>query len=165
MTIYAKLLSETSIDRNPPRSAVIDGAQVVGDLPEPYLNSQNWFRLTETPMPENPQDGYHAEPRYAYDSDETPTRIIESWEVVQDEPPPPRTFSKLKLVEQAEKHGIADQVIVMLRDNALLYEKWSAASVLREDNESFKAGKALAKSMLGLSDELIESALAASVAD
>ena len=29
--MYAKLISTTSIDRNPPRSAIIDGAQVVGE--------------------------------------------------------------------------------------------------------------------------------------
>ena len=48
--MHVRLISETSIDRNPPRSAVIDGAFVCGTLPEPYLNSRGWYRLVETPM-------------------------------------------------------------------------------------------------------------------
>lgn len=87
---YVHIIDNTSIATNPPRSAVIDGAQVVGELPEPYLNSQGWYRLDATePAPET-EDGYHAEPRYAYDSEETPTRVVQSWEIVQDPPPTPR---------------------------------------------------------------------------
>ena len=162
--MYAHLINQTTISTNPPRSAVIDGAQVVGELPESYLNSQGWYRLETTPAPE-PQDGYHAEPRYAYDSDETPTRIVQSWEVVQDPPPPPRVFSKLKVIEKADELGLATELIEMLRGNALLYEKWSAAVNLREDNASFASGLALVKQATGLTDEQIDGILAACVAD
>ena len=162
--MYAKLINQTTISTNPPRSAIINGAQVVGELPEPYLNSQGWYRLEQTPAPDT-QDGHHAEPRYAYDSDEAPTRIVQSWVEVEDQPPPPRVFSKLKIVEKADELGLATELIEMLRGNALLYEKWSAAVNLREDNASFASGLALVKQATGLTDEQIAGILDACVAD
>ena len=161
---YAKLISATQIDRNAPRSAVINGALVVGQLPEPYLNSQGWYRLETTPAPDT-QDCYHAEARYAYDSDEAPTAIVQSCVEVEDPPPPPRVFSKLKIIEKADEIGLATELIEMLRGNALLYEKWSAAVNLREDNASFASGLALVKTATGLTDEQIAGILDACVAD
>ena len=140
MIIYAKLLSETSIDRNPPRSAVIDGAFVCGTLPEPYLNSQGWYRLVETPMP-TARDGYHYEFRFAYDDESAPTAILKNWIEVENPPPPPRTFSKIKL-----KGAIAE------------------AGLLDENHPDFKDAVALAQRELGIPPELVESILAASVA-
>ena len=162
--MYARLISETRIDTAAPRSAVIDGSTVCGQLPEDYLNSIGWYRLEETPAPE-PREGYHYEARYAYDSDEAPTAIVQSWVEVQDPPPAPRVFSKLKIIEKADELGLATELIEMLRGNALLYEKWSAAVNLREDNASFASGLALVKQATGLTDEQIAGILAASVAD
>lgn len=162
--MYAHLISQTTISTNPPRQAVIDGRYVTGELPEPYLNSLGWYRLDELPGP-NPRDGYHLEPRYAYDSDETPTAIVQSWVEVEDPPAPPRVFSKLKIIEKADELGLATELIEMLRGNALLYEKWSAAVNLREDNASFASGLALVKQATGLTDEQIAGILDACVAD
>ena len=162
--MYARLISETRIDTAAPRSAVIDGSTVCGQLPEDYLNSIGWYRLEETPAPE-PREGYHYEARYAYDSDEAPTAIVQSWVEVQDPPPAPRVFSKLKIIEKADELGLATELIEMLRGNALLYEKWSAAVNLREDYASFASGLALVKQATGLTDEQIAGILAASVAD
>lgn len=161
---YARIISETKIDTNAPRSAVIDGSTVCGQLPEDYLNSIGWYRLEETPAPE-PREGYHYEQRYAYDSEENPKRIVQSWVEVEDPPAPPRVFSKLKIIEKADELGLATELIEMLRGNALLYEKWSAAVNLREDNASFASGLALVKQATGLTDEQIAGILDACVAD
>ena len=74
-------------------------------------------------------------------------------------------FSKLKIVEKADELGLATELIEMLRGNALLYEKWSAAVNLREDNASFASGLALVKQATGLTDEQIAGILDACVAD
>ena len=161
---YARIISETKIDTNAPRSAVIDGSTVCGQLPEDYLNSIGWYRLEETPAPE-PREGYHFEARYAYDDAENPTKIVQTWVEVEDPPAPPRVFSKLKIIEKADELGLATELIEMLRGNALLYEKWSAAVNLREDNASFSSGLALVRAATGLTDEQIAGILDACVAD
>ena len=167
--MYVHIISNTSIATNPPRSAVIDGAQVVGQLPEPYLNSQGWYRLdATTPAPETP-DGYHAEPRYAYDSEETPTRVVQSWEIVQDLPPPPRTFSKFRLKMAIASAGLLEQFEQLLSSVEVLPGYSAAAAfadavTLDEGNEKFKAATMLAKERFGRSDEQIESILSSAVA-
>lgn len=167
--MYAKLISQTSISTNPPREAIIDGAQVKGELPETYLNSQGWYRLENTPAPET-QDGYHAEPRYAYDSDETPTRVVQTWEVVQDSPPPPRTFSKYKLKLAIAAKGMLQQFEQLLSSVEVApgyigSEAFRDATTLDEDNQKFKSAVQIAKTELGLTDEDVEEILSASVAD
>jgi len=164
MIIYAKLLSETSIDRNPPRSAIIDGRFVTGELPEAYLNSQNWFRLTETPMPDNPQEGYHVERRYAYDDAGAPTAIVESWVEVQDPPAPPRSLSRKKLRDAFVELGVWNAV----RDYLQTSDKWEIfllSTTLDEDNELVQEAIGALRETFGLSQEQIESILSASVAE
>ena len=167
--MYAHLISQTTISTNPPRSAVIDGAQVVGDLPEPYLNSQGWYRLENTPAPDT-KDGYHAEPRYAYDNDEAPTRIVQSWEVVQDPPPPPRVFSKLKLKGAIATAGLLPAFKELLSGMEVApgytaKEAFDDAVNLSEAHPKFADAITVAKQTLPVTDEQIEAILAASVAD
>lgn len=161
--MFAHLINQTTISTNPPRSAVIDGAQVVGQLPEPYLNSQGWYRLETTPAPET-QDGYHAEPRYAYDNDETPTRILQTWEVVQDAPPPPRSLSKRKLYRALSAAGIWEQVKAYM-ESVGAWTDFDLATTLDEDDPLIVAAVAALKQSLGLTDEQVEAILAASVAE
>jgi hypothetical protein len=168
--MYAHLITPTTISRNPPRQAVIDGRFVTGELPEAYLNSQNWYRLTETPMPENPQEGYHYEARYAYDSDEAPTAIVQSWEVVQDAPPPPRVFSKLKLKGAIATAGLLPAFKELLSGMEVApgytaKEAFDDAVNLSEAHPKFADAIAVAKQTLPVTDEQIEAILAASVAD
>ena len=160
---YARLISETKIDTNAPRSAVIDGSTVCGQLPEDYLNSIGWYRLEETPMPE-PREGYHFEARYAYDSDETPTRVVRSWAEVQDPPPPPRSLSKRKLYRALGAAGIWEGAKSYM-ESAGCWEDWQYATTLDEDDPLIVAAVAALKQSLGLTDEQVEAILAASVAE
>lgn len=167
--MYAHLIDQTTISTNPPREATIDGAQVVGELPESYLNSQGWYRLEQTPAPET-QAGYHAEKRYAYDSDETPTRIVQSWEVVQDPPPPPRTISKFKLKLAIASKGFLPQFEQLLASVEVLPGYSGAAAfadavTLDEDNEKFKDAVKSVKQQFGLTDAEVEEILSASIAE
>jgi len=167
--MFAKLIDQTTISTTPPRSAVIDGAFVCGTLPEPYLNSQGWYRLETTPAPET-QDGYHAEPRYAYDNDEAPTRIVQSWEVVQDAPPPPRSISKFKLKLEIAKRGLLPAFEQLLAgfEVAPGYPATDAfrdAVTLDENNADFKQAVEAVKKTLGITAEQVEEILSASVAD
>lgn len=163
-TIYAKLVSETSIRRDVPKSAVIDGAFVCGTLPEPYLNSQGWYRLVETPSPA-PDEGCHVEPRYAVEGGD----IRQSWAQVENPPPPPRTFSKIKLKGAIAEAGLLDEFKAMLetvevKPGYTAAEAFADAVTLDEDHPDFKDAVALAQRELGIPQELIDRILAASVA-
>lgn len=161
--MYARIISETRIDTNAPRSAVIDGSTVCGQLPEDYLNSIGWYRLEETPAPE-PRDGYHFEARYAYDSAEAPTRVVRSWAEVQDPPPPPRSLSKRKLYRALGAAGIWEGAKSYM-EGAGVWEDWQFATTLDEDDPLIVAAVAALKQSLGLTDEQVEAILAASVAE
>ena len=161
--MYARLISETRIDTAAPRSAVIDGSTVCGQLPEDYLNSIGWYLLEETPAPE-PREGYHFERRYAYDSAEAPTRVVRSWAEVQDPPPPPRSLSKRKLYRALGAAGIWEGAKSYM-ESAGCWEDWQYATTLDEDDPLIVAAVAALKQSLGLTDEQAEEILAASVAE
>ena len=162
--MYARLISETKIDTNAPRSAVIDGSMVCGLLPEDYLNSIGWYRLEETPAPE-PREGYHFEARYAYDSSEAPTRVVRSWAEVQDPPPPPRSLSKVKLMRALKARSLWIPVKAFIEASEDYADEWSLSTTLDEDNALIVSAVAALKAQLGLTDEQVEAILAASVAE
>lgn len=161
--MYARIISETKIDTNAPRSAVIDGSTVCGQLPEDYLNSIGWYRLEETPMPE-PREGYHFEARYAYDSAEAPTRVVRSWAEVQDPPPPPRSLSKRRLYRALSAAGIWEPVKAYM-ESVGAWTDFDLATTLDEDDPLIVAAVAALRQSLGLSDEQVEAILTASVAE
>ena len=166
--MFVQLISETQIRRDAPRVATIDGVLVTGDLPEAYLNSRGWYRLRETPAP-TPAEGFHVERRFAYDSDEKPTAIVESWIEVQNPPAPPRTFSKYKLKLAIAQAGLLSQFTALLAQVEVAPgymgdEAFRDASTLDEDHPKFKEGVAAVKSQFGLTDAEIETILSASVA-
>ncbi|MBQ6103670.1 MAG: hypothetical protein IJL06_08370 [Kiritimatiellae bacterium] len=169
MVEFVKLVSSTEIRRDVPKSAVIDGKFVCGTLPEPYLNSQGWYRLVDTPMP-TARDGYHYEFRFTYDDESAPTAILKNWVEVQDPPPPPRTFSKIKLKGAIAEAGLLDEFKAMLeqievKPGYTAAEAFADAVTLDEDHPDFKDAVARAQRELGIPTELVKRILAASVAE
>ena len=167
MTIYAQLISETQIRRDAPRVATIDGTLVTGELPESYLNSLGWYRLRETPAPA-PAEGCHVERRYAYDDAGAPTAVVESWIEVQNPPPPPRTFSKIKLKGAIAEAGLLDEFKAMLetvevKPGYTAAEAFADAVTLDEDHPDFKDAVARAQRELGIPPEQVKAILSASV--
>lgn len=162
--MYARLISETAIDTSVPRSAVIDGRLVTGELPELYLNSQGYYRVDELPGP-IPQEGYHLEPRYAYDDAEHPTRIVQSWVQVEDPPPPPRSLSKVRLMRALKARELWFPVKSFIQASEDYSDEWELSTTLDEDNELIVSAIAALKAQLGLTDEQVEAILAASVAE
>lgn len=162
---YAKLITETSIDRNPPRRATIDGRAVAGELPAEYLAALGYYPLDESaPEPQDAPEGHHYEARYAYDSDETPTRIVRSWVEVEDPPPPPRSFSKRKLYRAFTEAGVWPQIKAYM-EQAGIWEDWEYATTLDEDDPLIAAAVPAIQSALAWTAEQMEAVLAASVAE
>ena len=165
--IYAKLISETAIDRNPPRHARLpDGRTVSGELPADYLATLGYHPFDESPRPsEDPAAGTHWEPRYAL----ADGRIAQSWAQVPDQPAPPRTISRFKLklaIAQAGLLGSFTQLLsgVQVAPGYTGADAFADAVTLDEDNPKFKDAVAAAKQAFGLTDEDVERILAASVA-
>ena len=163
--MHARIISNTQIDRNAPRQAVIDGRYVTGELPADYLATLGFYPLTQTPMPENPQEGYHAEARYAYDNDEAPTRIVQSWVEVENSPPPPRSLSKVRLMRALKARELWLPVKSFIQASDDYSDEWELSTTLDEDNELIVSAIAALKAQLGLTDEQVEAILAASVAE
>lgn len=166
---YAKFVSETQIDRNIPRRAEWQGQTIVGDITTvPGLpESLGFLPLDETPMPEQPApEGSHYEPCFSVIDE----RIAETWVAVPDPPPPPRTFSKFRLKLAIANAGFLPQFEAMLGEVEVLpgysgAAAFSDAVTLDEDHPKFAAAVELAKMQFGLTDEQIETILAASVAE
>lgn len=150
--MYAKLISNTSIDRNPPRRATIAGRAVAGELPADYLATIGFYPLEETAPAPDTQDGYHVEPRYAYDSDEAPTRIVRSWEVVQDPSPPPVDYSKRALYRVFRERGVWPTVKAWMESQGC-WEDWEYATTLASDDPLMATAVPAIRQLMGLTDE------------
>lgn len=159
-TIYAKLLSETSIDRKPPRSAVIDGAFVCGTLPAPYLATLGYYPLRETPAPA-PAEGCHVEPRYALAGGE----IVQSWAQVENPPPPPRSFSKVRLMRALKARDLWAPVKGFIMSSETFADEWELSTTLDEDHELVKNAVGALRTQLEIPVQTIEEILAESVAE
>ena len=108
-----------------------------------------------------PREGWHYEPRGWEEADGAIRRVYAE---VQDSPPPPRTFSKLKIVNALIASDIWQQVKAFL-EQAGLYDQFLAAQDFAEDNQYFGQGKAALQNLLSWTDEQVEDMLAASVLD
>lgn len=81
---YAKFINETTIDRNVPRRATINGREVRGELPADYLATLGYFPFDEAPTPsEDAPEGKHWEVRYSQGEG----AVTSAW-VAIDNPPP-----------------------------------------------------------------------------
>lgn len=130
--IYVKVLSETNISTDVPKTAIIDGKFACGRLPESYLNSIGFYRLVEQDPPEVVEDGYHLEKRYAVVENEA----VQSWVAVENDPEtePVKQYSKLKILLAAQNAGMGDAFIGLLQSNLTLKLIWDASNTI-EDNE------------------------------
>lgn len=88
----------------------------------------------------------------------TPKKWVRKWRIEELPPPPPRTFSKFKVVRALTEMGIWLKV----RDYIVakeLYDLFLAAQDFKEDDPFFIEGLTSLKGELGLADEQIEEIL------
>ena len=85
----------------------------------------------------------------------------------EDAPKPVRTFSKLKLYGALTQAGLWDRFEAWLKDQTIngvnAYTAFSLAQDLNDANEMFKSVVESAKQALGVSDEVVEMILEASI--
>ena len=103
---------------------------------------------------------------YRYDEDENAVVAEYTYE---DAPKPVRTFSKLKLYGALTQAGLWDTFEAWLKTQTIngvnAYTAFSLAQDLNDANELFNGVVESAKTALGVSDEVVEMILEASVAD
>ena len=143
-------------------SLVVDGV--------PYSNPtrEMWLKAGKKPFlgsganpPKSKREGWH------YERDgwqEQAAAFVPKWKLVEDVPPPPRVFSKLKVVAALTQAGVWAQVKQYI-EQAGLYDLYLAAQEFAEDNEYFNQGKAALQTALGWTDEQTEEILGSCVAE
>lgn len=83
-----------------------------------------------------------------------------NFEAVDIPPPPPRTFSKLRIVAALMDAGVWAQAKELI-EQAGLYDLFLVAQDFAEDNEFFERGKSTLQTALGWTDEQVDAVLAA----
>lgn len=135
----------------------IDGRTIVNPAAEQYATLRDAYPKGEdAPMPE-PQEGKVIEyGGYALGESD---HLWHKQLVLVDAPsPPPRTFSKLRIVAALTKAGVWTQVKAYI-ESAGLYDLYLAAQDFREDNEYFTQGKTALQTALGWTDAQVEDVL------
>lgn len=158
---------ENNILHPAPRAFMLNGAMVTNpkDAHFAALNEERakkglppYYPISDDPAPTPPEGKVARFNGYA---------VVAGWIAPQYSfedapPPPPRTFSKLRIVAALTTAGVWDSVKQLLIERGL-YDLFLAAQNFAEDNEYFEQGKAALQTALGWTNEQVEAVLAASV--
>lgn len=159
MTTYYRYNAMTRVLSAEPRYIVtIDGTTIVNPAAEQYAELRDAYpKGADEPMPE-PQEGKVVAPAgYELGEDMMWHR---QWRLDDAPPPPPRTFSKLRIVAALTEAGVWPQVKAHIERKGL-YDLYLAAQEFAEDNEYFAQGRAALQAALGWTDEQVEKILSA----
>ena len=127
---------------------------------EAEYNAHGFYRVVDE-VPQSPApEGFHYEPSGWELADGVIRRV---YEAVQDPPPPPRTFSKYKMVAALMAANLWDGVKAWIEGQDGAYDLYLAAEDISEDEPLLAQGIAALKAELGITDEQVEAILAASV--
>lgn len=158
---YYRYNALTRILTAEPRYIVLaDRTTITNPTAEQYASLRDAYpKGADDPLPE-PQEGKMVEyGGYALGED---GKWHKQWVVVDAPPPPPRTFSKLRIVAALMQANVWTQVKHYI-EQAGLYDLYLAAQEFAEDNVYFTQGKAQLQTALGWTDEQVEAVLAESV--
>ena len=132
---------------------------------EEDYNEAGWFR-NEIKPPVIPEGKMVASITYRYD--EELNAVVADY-TYEDAPKPVRTFSKLKLYGALTQAGLWDTFEAWLKTQTIngvnAYTAFSLAQDLNDANELFNGVVESAKTALGVSDEVVEMILEASLLD
>lgn len=147
---------ENNVMKPAPRAIRIGDAMVCNPTDAQYEQAGYLPVVDERPSQPAP-NGYHYE---AQGWTERGGVIQRVYAAIQDPPPPPRTFSKLRIVAALMEAKVWDTVKQYIIDHDL-YDLYLAAQEFAEDNQYFTQGEAQLQSALGWTDEQVEAVLAA----
>lgn len=148
-----RLVKAKSVER-------INGVWVSNPTTEQCAKIEAYPRNEESFAPPKCDEGFHALPD-GYEVVEG--KWVKKWRVVENPPPPPRVFSKLKVVLALTEAGLW----IKVRDYIVaqgLYDLFLAAQDFREDDQYFIQGLTALKAEFSMTDEQVEQILERSVA-
>lgn len=144
----------------------IDGAAVINPTREQCARMTPPAYPLADPMPPAPPEGKFAV-RDGYEPVDTPDgkEWRQKWRYEDAPPPPPRTFSKLKIYAALAQAGLWDALVAWLNTQTFeginAYTAFMLAQDLVEDHPMFAQWLAAAKAALGVTDEQVEAILSA----
>ena len=112
--------------------------------------------------PVDPPEGKHYERTDKIESDGA-DGYRWTYRLVDDPPPPPRTFSKYRLVAALIQAQVWPQVKAWIESQEGAYDLYIAAEDISEDEPLLAQGIAAVKELLGWTDAQVEAILATSV--
>lgn len=143
-----------------PNMVAHDGRSYINPKESDYLKADDgpWYPIESLPPPSTPPaEGYHYS-RNGWVFDEELKRIVPGYVQIENPPPlppPPRVFSKMRVVAALMSAGIWPQVKQWIEASGY-YDLYLAAQDFREDDPYFKEGLAALKAQLGISDSDVE---------
>lgn len=149
-----------------PNYATIDGAAVINPTREQYAQMTPPAYPLGTSTPPEPPEGKYAFPD-GFVAVDTPDgkEWLQKWRYEDAPPPPPRTFSKLKLYAAIAQAGLWDPLVAWLNTQTFeginAYTAFMLAQDLVEDHPMFEQWLAAAKAALSVTDEQAEAILSA----
>ena len=134
-----------------------DGRRVANPK-EPHLLAAGYYPVPDNITPPTPPEGKVVR--------EVGWAVVEGYAVpqygfVDAPPPPPRTFSKYRLVSALMAENLWTGVKAWIEATPGAYDLYLAAEDISEDEPLLAQGIAALKSELGITDEQVESILAA----
>lgn len=161
MTYYRYNALTRILTAEPNYIVLADGATIVNPSAAQYAELRDAYPKGEdAPMPTPPEGKVVEYGGYALgDSDHL---WHKQWVVVDAPPPPPRTFSKYRLVSALMAENVWPQVKAWIESVPGAYDLYLAAEDISEDEPLLKDGIAEVKKLLGWTDEDVERVLAAS---
>lgn len=120
---------------------------------EAEYNAAGWYRKAIVP-PMPPEGKIVGKTTYKVEGNV----VVAEYEYEDAPPPPPRTFSKLRIVAALISAGVWEQVKGII-EGAGLYDLFLAAQDFSEGNEFFDNGKTVLQQQLGWTDEQVEDVL------
>ena len=151
-----------------PRAFMLHGAMVTNPKAEHFaaLNEEReaqglpkYYPISDDPAPTPPEGKVVRFNGYAV----VAGWIAQQYSFEDAPPPPPRTFSKYKLVGALMQAQVWPQVKAWLLAQDGAYDLYLAAEDISEDEPLLAQGIAAVKQLLGWTDEQVEAVLAASV--
>lgn len=161
MTYYRYDALTRTLKAEPNYIVLADGATIVNPTAEQYATLRDAYQKGEdAPMP-TPPDGKVVE-YGGYELGDSDHLWHKQWVVADAPPPPPRTFSKYRLVGALMAANVWTQVKSWIESKPGAYDLYLAAEDISEDEPLLKDGIAEVKELLGWTDEDVERVLAAS---
>lgn len=163
MTTYYKYNALTRVLTAEPRYIrTADGRTIVNPMAAQYAELRDAYPKGEdAPLPE-PQEGKVVE-YGGYALGESDHLWHKQWVIVDAPPPPPRAFSKYKLVAALMDAGVWPQVKVWIESQPGAYDLYLAAEDISEDEPLLTDAIAAAKARFSWSDGDVEKILAKAV--